>query len=321
MIKNSIIIKGARENNLKNISLTLPKNKLIVFTGVSGSGKSSLAFNTIYEEGRRRYVDSLSSYARQFLGGTNKPLVDSIEGLSPSISIEQKTTHNNPRSTVGTVTEIYDYLRLLYARIGLIYCPNNHGLITSQSIENIVKEIYKFKTNTKLNILSPIVNNEKGTFYNLFTKLKAENWIRVRVNGVIYKLEDNIELDKNKKHNIEILIDRLILTDDNRSRLVQAIEIALNESNGLVLINNLDNKTETTYSQHHSCSVCYFNMPLIEPRIFSFNSPNGMCTSCKGLGFKNEVDPKKLMPNMDKSINQGGIKYFENLINTRNIEW
>lgn len=315
-----ITVKGARENNLKNINVEIPKNKLVVFTGVSGSGKSSLAFNTIYEEGRRRYVDSLSSYARQFLGGTQKPLVDSIDGLSPAISIEQKTTHSNPRSTVGTVTEIYDYLRLLFARVGKAYCPTHNIEITAQNTKDIVAVVLDNKISTKINILSPIVREEKGTHANLFEKLRKDGFLRVRVNGTIYLLDDEIVLDKNKRHNIDIVVDRIVLDEDSRQRVSEAIELAFEYSKGLVAIEVLDKNETTLFSKFHSCPHGDFNMPLIEPRLFSFNAPAGMCETCKGLGVMLKVDVKKLIPNDAKSINQGGIKYFENLVGSDNLE-
>ncbi len=315
-----IIVKGAKENNLKNIDIKIPKNELVVFTGVSGSGKSSLAFNTIYEEGRRRYVDSLSSYARQFLGGTQKPLVDSIDGLSPAISIEQKTTHNNPRSTVGTVTEIYDYLRLLYARIGKPYCPVHKVEITAQKTKDIIKDIFKNKIDSKIIILAPVVKNEKGTHHNLFEKLRKEGFLRIRVNDAILSLDDEITLDKNKRHNIQIVVDRIVLKEDSKSRIAEALELALEYGKGLVSVDVVDAKL-TTYSKYHSCPHGDFNMPLIEPRLFSFNAPAGMCEACKGLGVKLKVDPKKLMPNKERTIMEGGIEYFKNLLQSENLEW
>lgn len=317
---NFITVKGAKENNLKNIDVQIPKNSLVVFTGVSGSGKSSLAFNTIYEEGRRRYVDSLSSYARQFLGGTQKPLVDSIEGLSPAISIEQKTTHNNPRSTVGTVTEIYDYLRLLYARVGKAFCPTHKEEISAQKTKDIVSSVMANKEGTKLIILAPVVKNEKGTQHQLFEKLKKEGFLRVKVNGTVMSLDDDIKLDKNKRHSIDIVVDRIVLKHEESSRVTEAIELAIEYGKGLVAVEIVDKET-TLYSKYHSCPHGDFNMPLIEPRLFSFNSPSGMCDACKGLGVKLKVDHKKLMPNKDKSINQGGIEYFKNLVDSANLEW
>lgn len=319
-----IIVKGAKENNLKNINVSIPKNKLVVFTGVSGSGKSSLAFNTIYEEGRRRYVDSLSSYARQFLGGTQKPLVDSIDGLSPAISIEQKSTHNNPRSTVGTVTEIYDYLRLLYARIGKVYCPNGHGLIPAQTTKDIFDDIYKNPLGSKLNIFSPIIKNEKGSHQNLFAKLRSEGFLRVRINHQMHSIEDEktiISLNKNKRHDIDIVIDRIVLREDEKARVSEAIELALEHGKGFMAVENLDTKEVKNYSKYHSCRQCGFNMVQIEPRLFSFNAPLGMCDGCKGLGIKLIVDINKLIPNFKLSIRQGGIKFFENLVMTLNLDW
>ena len=317
---NKIVVKGARENNLKNIDVEIPKNKLIVFTGVSGSGKSSLAFNTIYEEGRRRYVDSLSSYARQFLGSTSKPLVESIDGLSPAISIEQKTTHNNPRSTVGTVTELYDFLRLLYARIGKSYCPNHNEKIVAQSFKDIVDSIYKYESNSKIIILAPVAQNEKGTHQNLFTRLSQDGFLRVRVNGDILSLDDQIKLDKNRKHNIEIVVDRIVLNDEAKSRINEAIELASEYGKGLIFVERVGHGIEK-YSKFHSCPKGDFNMPIIEPRLFSFNSPSGMCDSCKGLGIKLRVDENKLFVEKDKSIKQGGIVYFKNTVETTNLDW
>ncbi|WP_338822926.1 excinuclease ABC subunit UvrA [Mycoplasmopsis felifaucium] len=318
--KDEIIIRGAKENNLKNIDLVLPKNKLIVFTGLSGSGKSSLAFNTIYEEGRRRYVDSLSNYARLFLGGTSKPNVDSIDGLSPSISIEQKTTHNNPRSTVGTVTEIYDYFRLLFARIGIPYCPNHNVKISSQTNKDIINSIYEFPNNSKLYILSPVVDGEKGTFANLIQKLKTEGFIRVKVDGEIYNLDDNIQLEKNVKHYIDILVDRVVLNEENRNRISEAINVALEYSKGLVKVETTEGEIKK-FSKLHSCIYKDFEMPKIDTRLFSFNSPFGMCDTCKGLGVTLKGDFDALVPEKWRTINDGAIKIFENTVNTQNLEW
>ena len=317
--RDYIIIRGAKENNLKNIDISIPKNKLIVFSGVSGSGKSSLAFQTIYEEGRRRYIDSLSSYARQFLGNSKKPDVESIDGLSPSISIEQKTTHNNPRSTVGTVTEIYDYLRLLFARIGKPFCPNHNIEITAQSTKKIIDHIVSYPKNTRLIFLSPVVVNEKGTHHNLLEKLKKEGFVRVRIDGVILSLDDEIDISKNKKHNIEIVVDRLIKTNDNISRISEGVEISLEYGSGVMHIES--NNELVTFSRNHSCSYGDFDIPSIEPRLFSFNSPNGMCLKCKGLGVELQVNPAILMPDKSLSINDGGISYYKNLIGTENLEW
>ena len=315
-----IIIKGAKENNLKNVDVTLPKNKFIVFTGLSGSGKSSLAFNTIYEEGRRRYVDSLSSYARQFLGGTKKPDVESIEGLSPAISIEQKTTHNNPRSIVGTVTEIYDYLRLLYARIGKPFCPTHKIEITAQKLKDIIDSVFKYPEGEKIYILSPVVTNEKGSHQVLLAKLKRDGFLRVKINGEIFELDKDINLDKNKKWTIELVIDRLVLSPDQLSRVSEAIENALEYSNGLVTIEALS-KEKRTFSIQHSCEYGDFDMPKIEPKLFSFNAPAGMCPNCKGLGYLQKASFDLIAPDKNLSINEGGIKYYKNLVGTQNLEW
>lgn len=303
---DKIIIKGARENNLKNIDIELPKNKLIVMTGVSGSGKSSLAFDTIYAEGQRKYVESLSAYARQFLGGTEKPDVDSIEGLSPSISIDQKTTNKNPRSTVGTVTEIYDYLRLLYARIGIPYCPNHHKPISSQSIEEMTNQILKLDCNTKIRILSPIVYGEKGTHKDLLDKLRASGYIRVIIDDEEYDLSMNINLDKNKKHKILIVIDRLIIKEGIRSRLYEAIELASKEAKGKVVVDVIGSEN-IVMSEKYACPDCDFSLPELEPRMFSFNAPYGACPDCNGLGMKLKVDIDLIIPDKDKSILDGAI--------------
>ncbi|ATZ16662.1 excinuclease ABC subunit A [Entomoplasma freundtii] len=325
-MNDKLIIKGARENNLQNIDLELPKNKLIVFTGLSGSGKSSLAFNTIYAEGRRRYVESLSSYARQFLGGTDKPDVDTIEGLSPAISIDQKTTSHNPRSTVGTVTEIYDYLRLLYARIGTPYCINGHGKIKPASLKEIANNIEKnSKPNEHLYILAPVARDKKGSFRDLFEKLNSEGFIRVQVDGKIHLLSDPIELDKNQRHNIDILVDRIIYQNDPeiRSRINSAVEVGLKYSNGLIKIHypQSPNKKDEVFSTAYACQVCGFTIPELEPRLFSFNAPLGACVECNGLGIKLEADPSLIIPDDKLSINQGGIPYFKNVVGSDNMEW
>ncbi len=304
---DKIIIKGARENNLKNVNLELPKNKLIVMTGVSGSGKSSLAFDTIYAEGQRRYVESLSAYARQFLGGTEKPDVDSIEGLSPSISIDQKTTSKNPRSTVGTVTEIYDYLRLLFARIGVPYCPEHKIPITSQSVDEITDKIMENELGTKLIIMAPVVHGEKGTHKELLDDLRKEGYVRVRVNGETVDLSEDIDLEKNKKDNIDVIIDRIVLKEDIRSRLAESIETAIKLSHGKVVINYVGNK-EVVYSENFACPYCDFSLPELEPRMFSFNAPFGACPDCKGLGIKLRMDPDLVVPDASKSLNEGAIK-------------
>lgn len=306
---DKIIIKGARENNLKNIDLELPKNKMIVMTGLSGSGKSSLAFDTIYAEGQRRYVESLSAYARQFLGNSEKPDVDSIEGLSPAISIDQKTTNNNPRSTVGTVTEIYDYLRLVFARVGVPYCPNHHIPITSQSVEEMTNKIMEYPLGTKLIIMSPVVHGEKGTHKDVFDNLRKEGYVRVRVNGEMHDLSEEITLDKNRKDKIDVVIDRIVLKEESRSRLFEAIEQATKLSEGKVVIEILgDSKKEIVMSESFACPYCEFSLPELEPRIFSFNAPYGACPDCKGLGVKLQIDVDLLIPDSDLSIAEGCIK-------------
>ena len=314
---DKIIIKGARENNLNNIDLELPKDKLIVMTGVSGSGKSSLAFDTIYAEGERRYVESLSAYARQFLGGSEKPDVDSIDGLSPAISIDQKTTNKNPRSTVGTVTEIYDYLRLLYARIGIPYCPVHNKPITSQSIEEMTNQVLKLEENTKIRVLSPIVYGEKGTHQDTFEKLKKDGFVRVIVDDIDYDLSEDIKLEKNKKHNIKVIVDRLIIKEGIRSRLYEAIELASKLSIGKVVIDVVGSK-EIIMSEKYACPDCDFSLPELEPRMFSFNAPYGACSECKGLGVKMKIDEDLVIPDRNLSINEGAIKVI-NLKDDTNI--
>ena len=304
---DKIVIKGARENNLKNVDLELPKNKLIVMTGVSGSGKSSLAFDTIYAEGQRRYVESLSAYARQFLGGTEKPDVDSIEGLSPSISIDQKTTSKNPRSTVGTVTEIYDYLRLLFARIGIPYCPDHHIPISSQSIDEMVDKVLENEIGTRLIIMAPVVHGEKGTHKELLEDLRKDGYVRVRINGETYDLSEEITLEKNKKDNIDVIIDRIVLKEGIRSRLAESIEQAIKLSHGKVIIDYVGKK-EVVYSENFACPYCDFSLPELEPRMFSFNAPFCACPDCKGLGVKLKMDPDLVVPDGKKSLNNGAIK-------------
>ncbi|WP_117275748.1 excinuclease ABC subunit UvrA [Mycoplasmopsis edwardii] len=318
---DKIIVTGAKENNLQNVSLEIPKNKLVVFTGLSGSGKSSLAFNTIYEEGRRRYVDSLSSYSRTFLGGTKKPNVEKIEGLSPSISIEQKTIHNNPRSTVGTVTEIYDYLRLLYARIGKSFCPNHNIEITSQTTKDILKAIYKYPEDTRLVIYAPVVDNEKGTHANLLERLKVEGYVRAKIDGKVYQLQDEINLDKNQRHDIHLIIDRVKLNEENYNRISEAINIATEKAGGVVKIENFETNEVYTFSKLHACIYKDFSIPKIETRMFSFNAPYGMCENCKGLGIEFKADFDAVVPESWKTIENGAIKYFENTVNTTNLEW
>ena len=303
---DKIIIKGARENNLKNIDLELPKNKLIVMTGLSGSGKSSLAFDTIYAEGERRYVESLSAYARQFLGGSEKPDVDSIEGLSPSISIDQKTTSKNPRSTVGTVTEIYDYLRLMFARIGVPYCPNHNIPITSQTIDEIVDKIEEMGDGTKIIILAPVVDSEKGTHKDTLDNLRKSGYVRVRINGEMVDLSDEINLDKNTKDQIDVVIDRIVLKDGIRTRLFESIENATNMANGKVLVNIIGGE-EILFSTTYSCPYCNYSIGKPEPRMFSFNAPYGACSDCRGLGVKLKIDVD-LVIDYEKSLNEHAIK-------------
>ena len=321
MEQNEIIIKGARVNNLKNIDLKIPRGKLVIMTGLSGSGKTSLAFDTIYAEGQRRYVESLSSYARQFLGGVEKPDVDRIDGLSPAIAIDQKTTSNNPRSTVGTVTEIYDYLRLLYARVGVAYCPEHHIPIQSQTIKQMCDAIDEYEEGARLQILAPIVKNKKGTHKDLFASLQKDGYVRVRVDGEVHLLEEELTLDKNKRHTIEVVVDRIIKRDDYRSRLADSLEASCKLADGEVVVQNLATKEEQLFSQNHACRICGFSVPKLEPRLFSFNSPLGACPTCNGLGITNEVDIDLLIPDMNLSINQGGIRFFKTSVGTDRIEW
>ena len=308
-MNDKIIVKGARENNLKNIDITLPKNKLIVMTGVSGSGKSSLAFDTIFAEGQRRYVESLSAYARQFIGNTDKPDVDSIEGLSPSISIDQKTTNKNPRSTVGTITEIYDFLRLLFARIGTPYCPNHHIPIKSQSIEEMTNKVMSMESGTKLEILAPIVHGEKGTHKELLDDLRKEGYARVRINGNTLSLDEDITLEKNKKDNIDVVVDRVVVKESERSRIFESIETSTHLADGKVLLNVIGGE-EILLSEHYACVHCNFSIPELEPRLFSFNSPYGACPECKGLGTKLKISENLILPNKDKSLNENALLGF-----------
>ena len=304
-----IIIKGARENNLKNISLTLPKNKFIVMTGVSGSGKSSLAFDTIYKEGERRYLESLSAYARQFLGGAEKPNVDSIEGLSPAISIDQKTTNKNPRSTVGTVTEIYDHLRLLFSKAGTPYCPEHHIPIKSQSIEEMTNKVLELEEKTKIIISSPVVEGKKGTHKDLLEELRKSGYVRVNIDGNEYDLSEDIELEKNKKHNIEVIIDRLVIKEGIKSRLYESLETGTKLSKGKVFV-EIKGKEKQVFSENFSCPHCNFSLPELEPRTFSFNAPYGACSDCKGLGVKLAMDKDLVIPDKNKTIKEGGIVPF-----------
>lgn len=318
-----LIIKGARENNLKNINVEIPKNKLVVITGVSGSGKSSLAFDTIYAEGQRRYLESLSTYSRQFLGGNEKPNVDTIEGLSPAIAISQKSTSHNPRSTVGTVTEIYDFLRVLFARIGDPYCPNGHGKIETLTIKQIVDKIFEnFKENDKIQIIAKYVRKQKGTFKKELDKLRSLGFLRLRIDNKIYSLDEEFDLNKNNFHNIDIIIDRIVGHDDKdtRSRINDAVESALKNSpthEVIVLVND----QEFEYSETHACKKCGFSIPEMEPRLFSFNSPIGACPNCRGLGITFEGDEHKMIPHPELSIIDGGIEYYKNTAGTTNIEW
>ena len=295
MTNDVIRIRGAKENNLKNIDLEIPRNKLIVFTGVSGSGKSSLAFDTIYADGQRRYVESLSSYARQFLGQMNKPDVDSIEGLSPAISIDQKTTSKNPRSTVGTVTEIYDYYRLLFARVGIPHCPQCGKPITTQTVDQITDKVLEYEERTKIQILAPMVRGAKGTHKKLLENIKKEGFVRVRVDKEMYELEEEINLDKNKKHNIEVVIDRLIIKEGIQKRLVDSVETALELTGGMVLIDIIDEE-ELLMSTKFACTDCGIGFGEISPRMFSFNNPIGACSTCNGLGSKREIDIDLIIP-------------------------
>ena len=320
-MEDKLIIRGARENNLKNINIDIPKNKLVIMTGLSGSGKTSLAFDTIYAEGQRRYVESLSAYARQFLGNMEKPDVDTIEGLSPAIAIDQKTTSNNPRSTVGTVTEIYDYLRLLYARVGKAYCPKHDIVIESQTIKQMADTIDRYDDGDCLMVLARVVKRKKGTFKDYFADLLKDGYLRVIVDGQNYMLDEEIELDKNKRHDIDVVIDRIIKKEGYRSRLVDSLEVALKLTGGEAVVQNLTTKTEELFSEHLACPVCGFSVPKLEPRLFSFNNPLGACPDCRGLGIKNEVDDDLLIPDWNKSINEGGIRYFKTAVGTNRIEW
>ena len=310
MKNTEIVVQGARAHNLKNINVTIPRDQLVVLTGLSGSGKSSLAFDTIYAEGQRRYVESLSAYARQFLGQMDKPDVDSIEGLSPAISIDQKTTSRNPRSTVGTVTEIYDYLRLLYARVGKPVCPN-HGIeISSQTIEQMVDRLMEYPERTKMQLLAPIIEGKKGTHIKLLDDLKKQGYVRVRVDGDLRDLDDNIELDKNKKHTIEVVVDRVVVKEGIESRLSDSLEAALRLAEGRVLVDVMEQE-ELLFSEHHACPQCGFSIGELEPRMFSFNSPFGACTSCDGLGMKMVVDEDLVIPDWDRTLLEHAIAPWE----------
>ena len=319
MANENIVIKGARVNNLKNLDLTLPRNKMIVMTGLSGSGKTSLAFDTIYAEGQRRYVESLSSYARQFLGGIEKPDVDEITGLSPAIAIDQKTTSNNPRSTVGTITEIYDYLRLLYARCGVAYCPIHNEPIEAMTVPTMVKKVMDYPLNSRIEILANSVTDRKGTFKDYFEKLKNDGFLRLYVDGNARTLDEDIELDKNKRHSIDVVVDRIVIKEGIETRVTDSLEMALKLADGNCVIKNGEDRE--LLSSNFACPKCGFTMPKLEPRLFSFNSPLGACDNCKGLGVTLEVDIDYLMPDKSLSINEGGIKYYKNIVGTSNIEW
>ncbi|MGT2772312.1 excinuclease ABC subunit UvrA [Streptococcus marimammalium] len=305
-MQNKLIIRGARAHNLKNIDVEIPRNKFVVVTGLSGSGKSSLAFDTIYAEGQRRYVESLSAYARQFLGNMDKPDVDSIDGLSPAISIDQKTTSKNPRSTVGTVTEINDYLRLLYARVGTPYCKNGHGPIKASSVEEIVDKVLTLPEKTRMQVLAPVVRGKKGQHKAIFNQIQKDGFVRVRVNGQIYDLDDVPDLSKNKKHTIEVVVDRLVNKKGIRSRLFDSIESALHFSDGYVVIDTMDGN-ELLFSEHYACAICGFTVPELEPRLFSFNAPFGSCSTCDGLGHKLIVDMDLIIPVPQKTLREGAI--------------
>ena len=304
---NRIVIKGAREHNLKNVDLTLPRNKLVVMTGLSGSGKSSLAFDTIYADGQRRYMESLSSYARQFLGQMEKPDVDEITGLSPAISIDQKTTSHNPRSTVGTVTEIYDYLRLMYARIGVPHCPVCGRTISQQTVDEMVDEVMKLPERTRFQVLAPVVRGRKGTQAKELEAARRAGFARVRVDGSLYDLSEEIKLDKNSKHTVEIVVDRLVISDTVRGRLADSIETALSQTGGLVVVDVIGGES-MMFSQSYACPEHGISVEELTPRMFSFNNPFGACEKCTGLGTFMKVDPARVIPDKRKSIREGAIK-------------
>ena len=304
---NEIVIKGAREHNLKNVDVTIPRDKLVVMTGLSGSGKSSLAFDTIYADGQRRYVESLSSYARMFLGQMDKPDVDSIEGLSPAISIDQKTTSKNPRSTVGTVTEIYDYLRLLYARIGVPHCPVCGREIRQQTVDQIVDKIMELDEGTKIQLLAPIVRGRKGEHTKELDRARKSGYVRVRIDGITYDLSEEIKIEKNKKHTIEIVVDRLVIKEGIKSRLTDSIETVSSLTGGLVGVDVIGGE-EMLFSQNYACPEHGVSIDELTPRMFSFNNPFGACEKCTGLGVFKKIDPELIIPNKDLSIRQGAIK-------------
>lgn len=307
-MNDNIIIKGAKEHNLKNINLSIPRDKLVVVTGLSGSGKSSLAFDTLYAEGQRRYVESLSSYARQFLGLMEKPNVESIEGLSPAISIDQKTTSRNPRSTVGTVTEIYDYIRLLYARVGIPYCPNCGKKIEKQTIDQIIDTLMELEEGTKIQILAPVVRGRKGEFVKLLENFSKEGFVRARIDGQVVELTDDLDIDRKKKHNVEIIVDRLVIKEDIRSRLTESVEVALKYANNIVLVDVVGDK-EMLFSQNYACPDCNISFEELTPRMFSFNNPFGACPSCTGIGYLMKMDEDLIVPDKNKTL-YDGIKAF-----------
>ena len=318
-MEKNIVIKGARENNLKNVNVTIPKESLVVFTGLSGSGKSTLAFDTLFAEGQRRYMESLSSYARQFLGNYEKPDVDVIEGLAPSIAIDQKSVSHNPRSTVGTVTEIYDYLRLLFGRVGVPYCPTHHTPIISFSPTNMTDIVLSYPEGTKIQLLSPVAHAEKGTHKELLDKIRANGFVRLRVDGNFTLIEDVKPLEKNVKHSIDIVVDRIVVKPENRARIYESIETALDWSKGLLVI--CSDIEEKVLSDRHTCPICGFSVPKLEPRLFSFNAPMGFCPDCIGLGIKREAAPELLVPNPQLSIAKGAIEYYKNTAGSQNLDW
>ncbi|MEI7542963.1 MAG: excinuclease ABC subunit UvrA, partial [bacterium] len=308
---DKIVIKGAREHNLKNIDITIPRDKLVVITGVSGSGKSSLAFDTIYAEGQRRYVESLSAYARQFLGQMQKPDVDTIDGLSPAIAIEQKSAGSNPRSTVGTITEIYDYFRLLWARIGVPYCPNDGTQIVSQTVQQITDKVLETGEGTKILILAPVIQGRKGEYTKLFENIKKEGFLRIRLDGEIKSIEDKLNIEKNKKHTVEIVVDRLVVSKADKKRISQSVELAVKIGEGVMILHDMHKKTDTIFSEKLACPKCSFSMTKLEPRGFSFNSPFGACPECTGIGSRVEVD-ENLVINEELSITEGALKPWGN---------
>ena len=307
-MQDKIYIKGARENNLKNVDVEIPRDKLVVVTGLSGSGKSSLAFDTIYAEGQRRYVESLSSYARMFLGQMEKPDVDYIDGLSPAISIDQKTTSKNPRSTVGTVTEIYDYLRLLWARVGTPHCPVCGKEIKQQTIDQIIDQIMDLPEGTRVQVLAPVVRAKKGEYAKVFEDARRSGYVRARVDGSLYELTEEIKLEKNKKHNIEIVVDRLVVRPDVRQRMTDSVETASGLTGGLVIANILQEERDILFSQNYACEDCGVSIEELAPRMFSFNNPYGACPTCTGLGSQLKIDPDLVVPDPEKSILDGAIQ-------------